>query len=895
MTEPVAQLNTALEGRYVVEKEIGRGGMATVYLARDLRHDRLVALKLLSPELGAVLGVERFLSEIKVTANLQHPHLLPLFDSGEAGGLLFYVMPFVDGESLRARLDREKQLPTEDAIGIAVAVASALEYAHQQGVIHRDLKPENILLQAGQAVVADFGIALAVSNAGGARVTQTGISLGTPQYMSPEQATGDRVIDRRSDIYSLAALTYEMLTGEPPHTGSTMQAIIARVLTDRPRSVRATRPNLPEYVEVAIDRALEKLPADRWNSAREFSEALQGKGSGDATRGTASRFAPATARTGWRSRLRDPVVLGLGVVAIAGAAFGAWQWRTASAVGEPPTVRFTLARPRVVRGWTSSTQDTKIAISADGRLLAFVGIAEGGVARIFVRPLDDHGVRAVAGTDGATLVFFSPDGKWIGFAAGGNLMKVPVEGGTPFPLAPVVPGTLTGASWSSSGVIAIGNRTYIDMVPEGGGPTRRLTDLVAQNPNVAESQPLALDDGKTVIFARWTTSGAASARIAIASLETRKTTVLDLPGIAPLGIMDGRLVYATAGGVIMAVPFDVAAARITGPPVTVQTDVTVNVLSGAAQASLSRNGTLAFQSGSLISQLVEVDARGTARPMRLEPGTYMYPRFSPDGRKIAVGVGAGNRSDVWVFDIASSTPTRLTTAGTVNERPEWSPDGRRVLYRSDADGGSSIWWRPADLSAPPGRLLSHPRAAYFEGVLTPDGRTIVYQSDTSGADVYYQALAGDTTPKPIAAGLQFVEDMARVSPDGRWVTFVTDESGAQQVVVQPFPGPGARTQVSTGGGVEPVWSRDGRRLFYRSDQRLIAATLRTDPVFAVTARDTLFEDRFLGFTLPHANFDVAPDGAHFLFLKAAQEAEFQVVVNWRAVLRDRVAGKGTAR
>ena len=240
MPEPIAQLNTALAGRYVVEKEIGRGGMATVFLARDLRHDRLVALKLLDPELGAVLGVERFLSEIKVTANLQHPHLLPLFDSGEADGLLFYVMPFVDGESLRARLHREKQLPTDEAIVIAVAVASALEYAHQQGVIHRDLKPENILLQAGQAVVADFGIALAVSKAGGARVTQTGLSLGTPQYMSPEQATGDRVIDRRSDIYSLAAVTYEMLTGEPPHTGSTMQAIIARVLTDRPRSVRAT-------------------------------------------------------------------------------------------------------------------------------------------------------------------------------------------------------------------------------------------------------------------------------------------------------------------------------------------------------------------------------------------------------------------------------------------------------------------------------------------------------------------------------------------------------------------------------------------------------------------------------------------------------------------------------
>src|SRR5881296_3388687 len=222
--DALLQLKTSLRDRYEIEREIGAGGMATVYLARDLRHDRPVALKLLNPELGAVLGVERFLSEIRVTANLQHPNLLPLFDSGAANGLLFYVMPFVEGESLRARLDREKQLPVDEAIRVATAVASALDYAHSHGVIHRDLKPENILLQAGQPVVADFGIALAVSNAGGARITQTGLSLGTPQYMSPEQATGDRVIDGRTDIYSLGAVLYEMLAGDPPHTGSTAQA-----------------------------------------------------------------------------------------------------------------------------------------------------------------------------------------------------------------------------------------------------------------------------------------------------------------------------------------------------------------------------------------------------------------------------------------------------------------------------------------------------------------------------------------------------------------------------------------------------------------------------------------------------------------------------------------------
>src|SRR6185436_2778641 len=274
------QLQHRLADRYALDREIGRGGMATVYLARDLKHTRNVALKVLDPELGAVLGAERFLSEIRVTAGLQHPNLLPLFDSGEAGGLLFYVMPFVEGESLRHRLEREKQLPVDDAVRIAVAVANALDYAHQHGVIHRDLKPENILLQHGEPVVADFGIALAVSNAGGARITQTGLSLGTPQYMSPEQATGDRVIDGRSDIYSLAAMVYEMLSGDPPHTASTAQAIVAKLLTEPPRDVRASRPSVPEHVGAAIDRGLEKLPADRWATAREFSQALQGRATG---------------------------------------------------------------------------------------------------------------------------------------------------------------------------------------------------------------------------------------------------------------------------------------------------------------------------------------------------------------------------------------------------------------------------------------------------------------------------------------------------------------------------------------------------------------------------------------------------------------------------------------
>src|SRR5215208_4591583 len=274
MSDVAARLTNALADRYRVERELGAGGMATVYLAHDLKHDRDVAIKVLHPDLGAALGSERFLSEIRTTARLQHPHILPLLDSGEADGLLYYVMPLVTGETLRQRLEREKQLPIDDAISIAREVADALGYAHGLGVIHRDVKPENILLRDGHALVADFGIALAVQTAGGARMTQTGLSLGTPQYMSPEQAMGERTIDGRSDVYALGAVTYEMLVGDPPFGGSTVQAIVAKVLTERPTAPRAVRDTIPPSVERAVLRALSKLPADRYPTAEKFAEAL---------------------------------------------------------------------------------------------------------------------------------------------------------------------------------------------------------------------------------------------------------------------------------------------------------------------------------------------------------------------------------------------------------------------------------------------------------------------------------------------------------------------------------------------------------------------------------------------------------------------------------------------
>jgi serine/threonine-protein kinase len=483
-----SQLGNALEGRYSIDREIGRGGMATVYLARDVRHNRAVALKVLNPELGAVLGVERFLAEIEVTANLQHPNLLPLFDSGEANGLLFYVMPFVQGETLRARLDREKQLPVDEVVRIASAIAGALDYAHRHKVIHRDLKPENILMQEGQPLIADFGIALAVSNAGGSRITQTGLSLGTPQYMSPEQATGDRVVDGRTDIYSLGAIAYEMLVGDPPHAASTSQAIIAKVLTERPSSVRTGRPSVPPHVDAAIARSLEKLAADRFSTAKEFADALGGKGTVMTT-----TYEPAqVAGSSRRPRTREMVAWGLVAALAAGGGWSAFRPRETA---ESHVIRANFDLPPNVRINDAITGNT-IAVSPSGDMIAFTSISVNGF-RMFVRRVNEAVARELgdANVAGRNLAF-SPDGSWLAFTEGNEIKKVSVNGGQAATIGSTGSAIPYGISWSPNDTIYIGSFSGMWRIPSNGGTSTPIGALDSSSVRLGRRWPLLLPDGK---------------------------------------------------------------------------------------------------------------------------------------------------------------------------------------------------------------------------------------------------------------------------------------------------------------------------------------------------------------------------------------------------------------
>ena len=490
---PPLALTEAIGERYRLERELGRGGMATVYLAHDIKHDRKVAIKVLDPELGAVLGAERFLSEIKVTANLQHPNLLPLFDSGEAGGLLYYVMPFVDGETLRHRLDREKQLSIESAVGIAVAVTYALAYAHERGIVHRDLKPENILFQAKQPVVADFGIALAVSNAGGQRVTQTGLSLGTPQYMSPEQAIGDRGIDARADIYALGAMLYEMLTGEPPHSGASAQAVIAKLLTEEARPASLIRRNVPVYVDAAISRALSKLPADRFENAKDFAAALQGRGDlPSLTVGVAPRIFGSQ-----NGRVRAREIVAWTLLAVAAAALG-WSFARPRAQTDSPVLRSVVDVPA---GASLRLEGAAgVAIAPLGDRYAFV-VQDSSGTGIVIRGVDELGGKRIAATQPGNLVF-SPDGQWLAFSTETDIRKIRVDGSAATVLgkSPIPISDISGMVWASTNVLYAGSVNYgIWKTPASTGDWKK---LLPDATGYRATHPVLSDDEKVLVFAR---------------------------------------------------------------------------------------------------------------------------------------------------------------------------------------------------------------------------------------------------------------------------------------------------------------------------------------------------------------------------------------------------------
>jgi len=873
--EPTQRLTAAIADRYRIERELGQGGMATVYLAEDLKHDRKVALKVLKPELAAVLGAERFVVEIKTTASLQHPHILPLFDSGTADGFLFYVMPFVQGETLRDKLTRETQLGVDEAVRIAGDVADALHYAHASGIIHRDIKPENILLANGRPMVADFGIALAVSAAAGGRMTETGLSLGTPHYMSPEQATAEKEITARSDVYSLASVLYEMLAGVPPHEGGSAQQTIMRIITDTPRPVSDLRKSVPPHVEAAVMKALEKLPADRFASAADFARAL-----GDTSQLTWRH--PAHPGGAQSPRSRRWLVWVPSAVAAAMTVVAALSlFRASSPVSHNP-LRFTLAS-------MSGDAMQNLSISADGKTVAYSTLIDGAV-RAYVRRLDTLDATVIPGVEGVFDMALLPDGRSLVVAnARRQVSLLPLDGSAERQLAT---STLpAGLSWSSSRGLVLGMPAFSDslwgltLVPPAGDS--KLTVLTNPKPNAMHHQPLVLNDGVTVLYMDISMkAGRRSARLGIGDLakNTWESTDLGLDGI--VGFADGILVYRD-GATFKAIRLDLRRRRPVGEPAIIS-----GMPAGTDLVVMASNGTMVMHTLSAKYQLELVNERGEGEALLRDTVSYAQPRFSPDGQRAVLVADLRPDGEVWVIELAGRTVSKLGfRSGT---SADWTPDGKTIV---DASFGRGVESLAADGSD--GLNVREVRARWdtVAGALpitsvtiSPDGKVAVLGTAFGeGFNLVVRHLDRDTLTTPLVT-TSATELAPRFSPDGGWLAYSSDESGRQEVYLQPFPGPGRRVQVSTNGGEQPVWAADGR-LFYREGKAMMVAQLsRTVETATVTSRRKMFDGDFYGAGGFVAAYDVSPDGRHFLMARRIGSAGGQLIawVDWLGALQGKL-------
>jgi serine/threonine protein kinase len=884
VSSPTDRLNAALAGRYHIERELGAGGMATVYLAEDLKHKRKVALKVLKPELAAVLGAERFVQEITTTASLQHPHILPLFDSGTADGFLYYVMPFIEGETLRDKLNRETQLGVDEAVRIAREVADALDYAHGKGIIHRDIKPENILIQNGRPMVADFGIALAVSAAAGGRMTETGLSLGTPHYMSPEQATADKEISARSDIYSLASVLYETLAGQPPHIGGSAQQIIMKIIAEPVPAVTTLRKSVPPNVAAALSRALEKLPADRFESARTFAEALTNPAFVHRT-GTSQSFVRPGAPETW-NRINVAMTALAAVLAIL-LAFTAFSNRAEP--GDPATViRFALTDDPTVRIQSAYTRS--FAVSPDGHSIVFTGSDSLG-ERLWIRTIDNPRARPIPGTEMGANAAFSPNGEWIVFVAGlRDLKKVRVTGGEVIPVTSFEARS-AALTWSASDQIffeQIGPSAGIHRVAASGGRPELAIPLDSAARETAQRRPLAMRDGGIIMYGSYTAAAGEEATIVMYRLSDGKRVRLGLAGLGPLAMIDDRLIYSREDGTLMAVELDVAGMKTVGQPAPLEPRVTA--FSTGSSVGLSEGGTLVYRpsDATSIARLELVDTSGkTIRALKGEFAAQGLVRFSPDGERLALGMGSsGLRSgrpdqrpayDLWVIDVASGEPTRVTS-NPVASAPAWTHDGKRLVYVALVNGKAELWSVAVDGSG--ASRLVEMGGDPVSSAVHPDGKSVVVSENSASREgiallrLWFDGSARAETLLVERRHGGIRPTFPRISPDGRYVAYQDYSTSA--VYVRSLTGAGV-LQVSVYGATRNpvVWGRDSRHLYYNIPIGLIEIELETTPALRVRGRRTI-----RGFPLSD-NYDLSPDGKTFALVSPIRgSADVFVAVNW---------------
>jgi len=850
---------------YRLAGKLGQGGMGEVWKAVDTDLNREVAIKVLpeafsqNPE-----RLARFEREARLLASLNHPNIASIYGlheapaAGSGQAVRFLAMELVPGDDLAQRLERGP-LSTGEAQRIALQIAEALETAHGQGVIHRDLKPANIKLTAdGQVKVLDFGLAKAadpgpdgsgadpslsptMTSAG----TQLGMILGTAAYMSPEQARG-HVVDYRADIFAFGCVLYEMLTGRRLFSGKTVSDTLAEVLKTDP-DWDALPDDTPPAVRRLLRRCLAKEPEERLHHAADVRIELREASEGVAAEDVVAAAASVEARPAWRRALPWALVAALALVALIAVSFGSLF------VSEEARETFKMGT---------------LALSPDGRMLAILLTRDGHEA-LYLRKLDSPDITLVAGTEGASTPFFSPDGQWIGFFADNKLKKVSISGGTPLTLCEAS-GADRGATWTEDDRIVFTPNFTMPLlqVPGSGGTPTPLTSLD--------------DEGneRTRIDAVFPATGERKTVMQGASLAFYADT--------------GHLIFAR-GGFLFAVPFDLDRIEVTGTPVPVAEGVMGNRSSGVVHAALSDTGTLAYIPGEQISvrrALAWRDRDGAIERLAAPHRSYSAPRVSPDGGRVAVAVGGATNNDIWIYDITRETLTRLTFEGD-NGLPVWSPDGKKIAFFSNRGGMQGIYWKPADGSGEAQLVVQNEGHQYSPNDWSPDGRYLVIDDVDRASDIgfldFERAAAGEPEVQPFLA-TEYDEYMADLSPDGRWITYVSDETGRFEVYVRPFPDPGGKWQLSVDGGFEPYWSPDGREVFFRRGEKILSTEIDTSEGLRA-GRPRVVVDNLPRFLSLQA-YAVDQRGRGFLLTEPAEGEDAPdrvvVIVNWFDELRRRV-------
>ncbi len=870
-------------GSYEIVAPLGAGGMGEVYRARDPKLGREVALKVIPAEFASdPERMARFAREAQVLASLNHPNIAHIYGLEDSGGVRALIMELVEGTTLAERI-QQGAIPLEECLGIARQIALALEYAHERGIVHRDLKPANVKVTPDGAVkVLDFGLAKAIENTPAAEdisnsptlsmaATRAGVILGTAAYMSPEQAKG-KSVDRRADIWAFGVVLYEMLVGKQLYDGETAPETLAHVITKDP-AWDSLPANTPTVIRHLLDRCLTKDPKTRLQAIGEariiIERYLANPSASTASIERAASETPASRR-----------ILPWSVAAFASAIAALAIWAPWRPVPEPPAPMHLSVESGAPDAFTSGANP--VIISPDGERFVF-GIQDSSHgAKLYTRTRDQLQAQLLTGTDGATNPFFSPNGQWIAFFADGKLKKVAAQGGAAVTLCDAP--SNRGGAWSEDDMIyfAAGNREALSRVSSAGGSPQPVTTLDKSKGEITHRWPQVLPGGKVILYAAHNSGdNFDQGNIIVQVLKTGERKTLVQGAMFPRYLPSGILLYGREG-TLFAAPFNVDRLEVTGPPVPFLEHVHMNPGSGNVDYSFSNDGTFVYMMGESARRFLVVDwmdKEGKYQPLRKVPGDYGHPSVSPDGKRLAMTVTDKGSSDIWVYDFQRDTMSRITFGPGNSSGPVWTPDGQRIVFQS-VEGGAghrNLFWARADGTGGMQRLTEADTDQYV-GNWSADGKNFAFfqRDPTTGLDLWILPFEGDIRTglkpgKPYAfLNTPYTEVEPAISTDGRWIAYQSNETGIMEVYVRSFPGPGGKWQISDGGGAYPVWSSNGKELFFRTNvapARIMAVNYRVVGNSFQNDKPEVWspgEPMVLG-TL--WTFGLAPDGKRFAVLR----------------------------